>query len=130
MSQVPVRLLFVCGRNRLRSPTAETIFDLDGVETASAGVSPDADTPLDGELIEWADIVLFMEADHRRKASRRFAAALRGKSTVCLNVPDRFEYMQLELIELLWQRVPRSVPALQGRRGAAGGDNIGGRVDK
>jgi UDP-N-acetylmuramyl pentapeptide synthase len=36
-------ILFVCSRNRLRSPTAEQVFaDWPGVETASAGLSPDA----------------------------------------------------------------------------------------
>jgi len=34
-------LLFLCSRNRLRSPTAEPVFaDRPGVETASAGLSP------------------------------------------------------------------------------------------
>jgi predicted protein tyrosine phosphatase len=42
-----MRVLFVCGRNRCRSPTAEQWFaDWPGVETASAGLSPDADIAL------------------------------------------------------------------------------------
>jgi predicted protein tyrosine phosphatase len=37
-------LLFLCARNRLRSPTAEQVFaSRPGVETASAGLAPDAD---------------------------------------------------------------------------------------
>jgi predicted protein tyrosine phosphatase len=37
-------LLFLCARNRLRSPTAEQIFaSRPGVETASAGRAPDAE---------------------------------------------------------------------------------------
>ena len=41
-----MRLLFVCGRNRLRSPTAERVFAaVPGVEAESAGVAPDADGP-------------------------------------------------------------------------------------
>ncbi len=36
-------LLFLCSRNRLRSPTAEQVFaSRPGVETASAGLAPDA----------------------------------------------------------------------------------------
>ena len=43
-------LLFLCSRNRLRSPTAERVFaDWPGVETASAGLAPDADEPLTPE---------------------------------------------------------------------------------
>jgi len=65
------RVLFVCGRNRSRSPTAESIFaDYPGVETASAGTSPDADTPMSSDLIEWADIIFVMEPVHRRWVSQ------------------------------------------------------------
>ena len=39
-------VLFICSRNRLRSPTAERVFaDWPGIETASAGLAPDADSP-------------------------------------------------------------------------------------
>jgi predicted protein tyrosine phosphatase len=39
--------------NRWRSPTAEHIFaEHPGVETASAGLKPGADTPLTPELLE------------------------------------------------------------------------------
>ena len=109
----PLRLLFVCGRNRLRSPTAEEIFAAPGIETASAGVSPDADTPLDADLIAWADVIFFMEAAHRSKAAWRFSAALRGKRVVCLRIPDQYEYMQPALIELLKSRVGTAVPQVR-----------------
>jgi len=60
------RVLFVCGRDRSRSPTAESVYgDCPDVETASAGTSPDADTPLSAELVEWADIIFVMEKTHR-----------------------------------------------------------------
>lgn len=109
MAAVPIRLLFVCSRNRLRSPTAEAIFATPAAETASAGVAPDADTPLDAETIAWADVIFFMEAVHRSKAARRFGPSLRGKRVVCLRVPDRYEYMEPALIELLRERVGRAV---------------------
>ncbi|HEX8323034.1 MAG TPA: hypothetical protein VF595_03895 [Tepidisphaeraceae bacterium] len=115
IARTPIRLLFVCGRNRLRSPTAEQIFSVDGVETQSAGVSPDADTPLDADAIAWADVVFFMEQAHQAKASRRFATALRGKRLVCLHIPDQYALMDPDLIEQLWRKVPRSVPALAAR---------------
>ena len=50
------RLLFVCSRNRLRSPTAEQVFaSVPGFETRSAGTARDAETRLTAGLIEWAD---------------------------------------------------------------------------
>ena len=59
-------LLFLCARNRLRSPTAEQVFaSRPGVETASAGLAPDADEQVSAELIEWADLIFVMERAHR-----------------------------------------------------------------
>ena len=59
------RALFLCSRNRLRSPTAEAVFAAwPGVETDSAGLAPDADTRLSAEQLEWADIVFVMERAH------------------------------------------------------------------
>ena len=56
------RILFVCSRNKLRSPTAETIFATHPeVEVDSAGLNDDAVVPLSPEQIEWADLILVME---------------------------------------------------------------------
>ena len=42
--------LFLCSRNRLRSPTAEQVFaSRPGVETASAGLAPDAEEGSNGD---------------------------------------------------------------------------------
>ncbi len=46
------RVLFICSRNRLRSPSAERLFaDWPGVETDSAGLAADAETPLEPEQL-------------------------------------------------------------------------------
>ena len=112
-----MRLLFVCARNRLRSPTAERVFAADpGVEAESAGVAPDADSPVTPELIAWADVILVMEPAHRAKLARAFPAPLRGKRVVCLDIADDYGLMDPELVRLLWDRVPRSVPALSAWR--------------
>jgi predicted protein tyrosine phosphatase len=57
-----LKLLFVCGKNRLRSPTAEAIFaEYEGIDVDSAGIDRDAETPLGVATIQWADIVFVME---------------------------------------------------------------------
>jgi protein-tyrosine-phosphatase len=62
-----MKLLFVCSRNRLRSPTAEAVFSsYPGIEFMSAGTNKDAETPVSAELIEWADGILVMERTHQR----------------------------------------------------------------
>lgn len=57
------RVLFICSRNRLRSPTAEQVFsDREGFEVASAGLNPEAETPVSVELLEWANVIFeFMD---------------------------------------------------------------------
>ena len=42
-----LRVLFLCSRNRLRSPTAEQVFrGWPGIEVDSAGLAADAETPV------------------------------------------------------------------------------------
>ena len=96
------RVLFICSSNRLRSPSAERLFaDWPGVETDSAGLAADAETPLEREQLEWATLVVVMERRHRQALLRRHAAAMKGKRLVCLDIPDDYAYMQAELLHLL-----------------------------
>jgi predicted protein tyrosine phosphatase len=89
-------------------PTAEQLFaDWPGIETASAGLAPDADTPLTPELLAWADVVLVMERAHRARLSAKFGAHLRGKRIACLDIPDDYDFMAPALVELLRSRVPQ-----------------------
>ena len=103
------KLLFVCSENRLRSPTAETVFsEYKGVEAIGAGTNADAETPVSGDLIEWADIILFMEKVHETKISQKFKPLLQGKRLVVLDISDNYKYMQPELIQLLKTKVEKS----------------------
>ncbi|CAB3759759.1 phosphotyrosine protein phosphatase [Burkholderia puraquae] len=96
------RALFICSRNRLRSPTAEAVFAAwPDVETDSAGLAPDADTRLSAEQLDWADVVFVMERAHKARLAAQFGAHLRHKKLVCLDIPDRYAYMQPELVTLL-----------------------------
>lgn len=104
------RLLFVCSENRLRSPTAAAVFsELAGVECISAGTNADAETPVSGDLIEWADAILVMEKTHRNKIAKRFRSLLKNKKLAVLEIPDHYDYLQPELVSLLKSRVPRYV---------------------
>lgn len=104
---MPLRVLFICAKNRLRSPTAEQVFaDWPGVETASAGVNRDADNPLSPELLEWAELILVMQASHRRKLVEKFRPYLANKRIHSLNIPDDYDFMAPALVQLLLQRVP------------------------
>lgn len=101
-------VLFICSRNKLRSPTAEAVFAaLPGIETDSAGLAEDATCPLGADQLEWADVVCVMEKRHRALLARRFRSHLLGKKVVCLDIPDNYDFMQPELIQLLETRALR-----------------------
>jgi predicted protein tyrosine phosphatase len=104
-------ILFICSQNRLRSPTAEHVFaDYPGIETRSAGLNQDAETPVSSELLAWSDLVFVMENAHRNKLSKKFRAHLRGKRVICLQIPDDYDYLDPMLIQLLKQRVTKFLP--------------------
>ena len=108
------KVLFVCGRNRLRSPTAEQVFSLRGdLDVLSAGTDNGADNPLTHDLVEWADVIFVMERVHRSKLQRRFRAALNGKPVICLEIPDNYAFMDPALVSLLETKVRRHLPARQ-----------------
>ena len=107
-------VLFICGMNQWRSPTAEQVFaDYPGIECASAGLSHDAETPLSVELIEWAVLLFVMEAKHKSKLSAQFKPHLSGKRVVCLNIPDNYKFMQPALVKLLQSKVTPHLPQVQ-----------------
>ena len=102
----PRHVLFLCSRNRLRSPTAEQVFAAwPAVETDSAGLADDADTPLSVEQLEWADLIVVMEQVHRRRLMQRHRGHLNGKRVVVLDIRDDYALMQPELIELLLRKM-------------------------
>lgn len=100
------RLLFICSRNKLRSPTAEQVFSQEpGLDVLSAGTDRDAEVPVTPELIEWADRIFVMERTHRTKLQQRYKTHLDGKRIVCLGIPDDYAFMDPALIALLERKV-------------------------
>ncbi|WP_439816001.1 low molecular weight protein tyrosine phosphatase family protein [Zavarzinia sp. CC-PAN008] len=100
------RALFLCSRNRRRSPTAERLFlGWPGVEVASAGLAPDAEEPLTPDHLDGVGIIFVMERKHQAKLNRQFARQVRGARIVCLDIPDVYHFMQPELVDLLMTRV-------------------------
>ncbi|MGA0531371.1 low molecular weight protein tyrosine phosphatase family protein [Hansschlegelia sp. KR7-227] len=95
-------VLFLCSRNRRRSPTAERIFGgRADLEVALAGLAPDADEPVSPEHLATAELVFVMEKIHRSRLIRRFRPYLRDTRIICLDIPDEYEFMDPRLIALL-----------------------------
>nr|WP_249661127.1 low molecular weight protein tyrosine phosphatase family protein [Variovorax sp. PCZ-1] len=103
--------MFVCSKNKWRSPTAEQIFsERDDLQCDSAGLSNDAEVPLSIELIEWADMIFVMEKQHKSKLAAQFKPHLAGKKVICLNIPDNYKFMDPELVKLLDRKVMPFLP--------------------
>jgi predicted protein tyrosine phosphatase len=102
------KVLFVCTQNRLRSPAAEKVFsDYAGIKVKSAGTDLHAKIYLTSDMIKWADIVFTMENSHQEKIKKRFKNLLKGKKIICLDIPDEYDFMQPELIEILKEKVTK-----------------------
>ena len=100
------KILFICGKNRRRSPSAEEIFAaIDGIEVSSVGTSVESTCQVSADLVEWADWIFVMEPSQRRHLNTHFADGLKEKKIVCLNIPDRYGYMQPELVTVLRAKV-------------------------
>ena len=97
-----MKLLFVCSQNRLRSLTAETIFDgAGGHQVRSAGTELGARVRVTAGHLGWADLIFVMEKRHLHRLRQKFREELSGKRVVCLYIPDDYEYMDEALVERL-----------------------------
>ena len=98
----PKKLLFVCSQNRLRSLTAEKMFEgMPDYQARSAGTQPDARVVITEGHLGWADIIFVMEKSHLNRLQQKFPEALDGKQVVALHIPDEYTFMQPELIDEL-----------------------------
>lgn len=106
LPRMPLKALFICSRNQIRSLTAERIMDgVPGLQARSAGTEPGARVRVNAGHLGWADVVFVMEPRHRQRLMQKFGDALQGKAIVCLHVPDDYEYMDDALVEILRARL-------------------------
>lgn len=102
---VKPNILFVCSKNKRRSRTAEHIFKNEQrFNVRSAGLSQKSDRKISENDIHWADLILVMENEHRSKL-RELYNHLELPKTVVLDIPDDYEFMDDELIELLKDKI-------------------------
>lgn len=98
----PLKLLFVCSQNRIRSLTAEHMMQgVPGYSAKSAGTEPNSRIRVNEGHLGWADLVFVMEKKHRRILEENFPETLNGKRIICLHIPDEYRYMEPELVSVL-----------------------------
>ena len=100
------KVLFICGKARQRSPTAAQIFAGE-FETDAAGLSNDAEVPLSPEQIDWATHIVVMEKIHTSRLRRKFSKLVSGRRIICLDIGDKYSFMEPKLVDLLNSRVSR-----------------------
>ncbi len=67
----------------------------------SAGLSPSSPRRLTARDLAWADLVLVMEPEHRRRIVRVFRDDCDLPPIRSLDIPDDFAFMDVELVDLL-----------------------------
>jgi len=103
-----IKILFVCSRNKWRSLTAERICQkVGGYSVRSAGTEKGARVRVTEGLLGWADLIFVMEKRHGDRLRSKFPESLKGKNVICLQIPDNYEYMQPELVEILEAKLSR-----------------------
>jgi len=104
MTQRP-NILVVCGRNKKRSRTAEHIFKNDDrFNIRSAGLSPQSDRKITENDLTWANLVFVMDAGQRTRIWEQFRH-LELSDIEVLDIPDDYEFMDEELVDLLSDRM-------------------------
>ena len=93
------RVLCVCSAGLLRSPTIAKVLVMNGYNTRSCGCRDYALIQIDNVLIEWADIIIF--ADNEHKAVVDQTQCLSGKDVYILDIPDNYGYGDPELVKII-----------------------------
>lgn len=94
--------LFICSRNQWRSRTAEDLFkNIEDISVRSAGTSSSARIKVNEKLLEWADFIFVMEKHHKQWLQQKYPFLLNDRQVVIMDIPDEYEYMDAELIDML-----------------------------
>jgi len=97
-----MNILFICSMNKWRSPTGEAIFRRhDRVNARSAGTSRKARRQVRLADIQWADLICVMEEKHQSRLRADFRSELKHKDIRVLDIPDDYQFMDPELVDLI-----------------------------
>src|SRR5688572_10409195 len=109
------KVLFVCGRNQWRSPTAWQVYKNDPrIQVRSAGVSEKSPHQISNADVDWADLILVMENEHKPRIQSLFRDRPLPEIR-SLEIPDEYEYMDQELIQLIKTGVEYQIGLLNNR---------------
>lgn len=94
-------ILFVCGRNKWRSPTAVNVYKNDSrINVRSAGMSSKSNHTISGKDLEWADLAIVMESKYKSNIIVNYRD-FQLPHVESLDIPDEYNFMDDELIEMI-----------------------------
>ena len=100
------RWLFVCSAGLLRSPTGAALAVQRGINARSCGSNFNyALIPCSANLIRWADKIVIVNGENLWQLEDNFLGHKElleqiEQKQIVLNIPDNFEYMDLELVQM------------------------------
>ncbi len=128
MSQARLNVMFVCSRNQWRSPTAEKLYEKDDrLHVRSRGTARNAIQTITANDIKWSELILVMEAKHRKRILASFPNESRFKPIHVLDIPDDYRFMELDLVRLICSVVDPIVNAMlesRANNGSLGGPSL------
>ena len=110
----PLRILFLCRQNRMRSATAERIFGKDpSLDVRSAGTNADALVHVNERMLDWAEAIFTMDEDQQRALRTEFEGHAALERLICLQIPDTYMFLDPELVRLLEERATPHIERLR-----------------
>ena len=112
---MPTRLnvLFVCGKNKRRSPTAERIFKNDPrMSVRAAGTGETSRRRLVASDLLWANVIFVMQRKYISRIKSMFKHHEFIIPIISLEITDDYKFMDPELISLLHESVEHELENL------------------
>lgn len=102
----PLKVLFVCGRNKRRSPTAEQVFKNDRrLAVRAVGLGETSPREVSAADIAWADLILPMERKNAVRLKVMFPQFDPFPPMEILDICDDYKFMDKKLVEILQETV-------------------------
>jgi predicted protein tyrosine phosphatase len=112
----PLHVLFICRHNRRRSATAERIFSKHpALDVRSAGTEVGALVVVNERMLEWADVIFTMDQHQKRALDQSFPSNTATRKIICLDIADRYLFLDPELVRLLEERATPHIDRLLGK---------------
>ncbi len=101
-----IKVLFICGRNKRRSPTAERVFRSDRrMLVRAAGLGETSPRRVQAADILWADLILPMERKNARRLKVMFNEIDPFPEVEILDIHDDYTFMDKNLVAELKEAV-------------------------